>query len=458
MKRLSYLYEIPAFFLILFAVRSTLPDPAAFDRADPNPYWLGVLLFALRYGLSAGTASGAAAAAFYLGGCWLGGDHYRFEDPEFYALPGLFILAGAAVGRTVDALAKLRRDSEEKLAELSDRNHALAAELKTQQKETRAVEQQVVSQMSSLVTLYQGSRELGSLDRKVLFDGILDFFTEALQATETALYRKDEDRWVLYRQKGWPRTDAHPEALGFTQGLVGKAGSEGRVVSLRDWVGTDVEKAWEGRDSADAIMAGPLRREDGEVIGVFSVQDMPFLRFNSASLNLMTLLLDWADEAIAKSLYFEELKSRSILDEVYNVYNEHYFRSRAEQEFARSKTYSLPFSMLLLSIPGLSFLPLQQQVNFLRAVSRLLQQSCRTIDVVAKFPAPEIPFAVLMMTATAERAAELAAAIHEAYRKLELAKPLEGAQALELGIGVGSYAASMATLEEMIAQAKKGLA
>src|SRR5206468_607573 len=118
-----------------------------------------------------------------------------------------------------------------------------------------------------------------------------------------------------------------------SQGLVGRAGAEGRVISLKDWFGTDFAKAWEGRGQVDAVMAGPLRRGGGEVMGVFSVQDLPFLAFNSANLNLMMLLLDWASQAIEKSFYFEELRSKSIMDEVLNVYNEKYFEDRSEQEF-----------------------------------------------------------------------------------------------------------------------------
>jgi diguanylate cyclase (GGDEF)-like protein len=233
--------------------------------------------------------------------------------------------------------------------------------------------------------------------------------------------------------------------------LVGKAGSEGRAVSLKDWFGADFSKAWEGRDQVDAVMAGPLRRGTGEVIGVFSVQDLPFLSFNSANVNLMMLLLDWASQAIEKAFYFEELRSKSIMDDILNVYNNKYFEDRAEQEFSRSKTYALPFSILLVCVPALQALTVDRQLNLLRALGRLLTEKARKIDIVTKFREPGIPFAILMMTAVEEQARELRGRILEAYAKL-------GLEEAALKIGVGSYAANMESKEAIIEQAKRDLA
>jgi diguanylate cyclase (GGDEF)-like protein len=202
-------------------------------------------------------------------------------------------------------------------------------------------------------------------------------------------------------------------------------------------------------------MAGPLRCDTGAVIGVFSVQNLPLFRFNSANINLLTLLLDWAEGSISKSFYFEELKSKLIIDEVTNVYNKDYFASRVRQEFSRSRTYALPFSILLVAVDGLAALPLDQRVNLLRALGRLLQESSRDIDIVTKFPDTEIPFAVLMMTATGERAAELKAEILAGFAKLGFGAGTAAGPSLR--IGVGSYKPSMTSEDDLIARARQAL-
>ncbi|MBI3552667.1 MAG: GAF domain-containing protein [Elusimicrobia bacterium] len=448
--RKTWLYEVPVYSLLVLAAERSLSGAHPDISAGAWAYWLGVLLFSLRYGAAAGSFAGLSAAAFYLGGLWSAGERYRFEDVDFYALPVLFMVVGAAVGAVIDRYLVSARRLESRVVELKERAAALQGEIDILQKTNRAVTQQVVSQMSSLVTLYQGSLELGKLDREALLAGILSFFSEALQAGKAALYLKDGDLWRLHAAKGWKEGESYPRVLDHTQGLVGRAGSEGRVVSLKDWFGADFAKAWEGRASVDAVMAGPLRRGAGEVIGVFSVQDLPFLAFNSANLNLMMLLLDWAGQAIEKSFYFEELRSKSIMDEVLNVYNQKYFEDRSEQEFSRSKTYALPFSMLLVGVPSAKDLPVDRQVNLYRALGRLLTEKARTIDIVTKFREDGIPFAVLMMTATIEQASELRFEVLRAYDHLGLDQ--------ELRIGIGTYAPEMDGKERMVDQAKREIA
>ncbi|MFH1724252.1 MAG: GAF domain-containing protein [Elusimicrobiota bacterium] len=460
MKLKSYWYEIPVLFLLaLVFQRQFFPDIPSFFQVSPHPFWIGVLVFGLRYGLTAGIAGGVCAAGLYLGGLWFSDERFRFDDADFYLLPGLFVVLGALIGGVVGMLEERNRDTKRELDEHRERVRQLVEELVTQRKTNRAIEQQVVSQMSSLVTLYQGARELDSLDRKDLLDGILSFFAEALRADKAALHVREKGQWVLYGQKGWADGDAYPKKLDMSQGVIGRAGVENRVVSLRDWFGQDVEQAWRGKDRADAIMAGPLRRDDGEVIGVFSVQDMPLLRFNSASVNLLTLLVDWAETAISKSLYFEELKSKTILDEVYNVYNETYFKSRSEQEFGRSKTYTLPFSMLLVAIEGLKDLPHERQLNLLRAVGRLLQEVSRDIDIVTKSADPGIPFAVMMMTASVNQARGLRTKILDAFGKLGFAggSGKDAERALSIKIGIGTFAPAMKAVGEIIAEAREDL-
>lgn len=448
LRRRTFLYEIPIFYLLLFVIQQTLfHDNFAFRLANPNPFWLGILLFGLRYGLTAGFLSGLASAVFYIVGFRLGGQAFRFEDADFFIQPGLFIVFGAAIGATTDSFLHHISDLNFRNANLDDRNRGLRMQLQSQEKTLRSMEQQVVSQMSSIVTLYHGSRELGRVDRAAMLNGMMDFFTQALTATKTSIFFPENDRWVLRDQRGWQAEDSYPKQLDFTQGLIGRAGSEKKAVSLRDWMTAENiaadEESWKNIDS---IMAGPLLDPDGNVVAVFSVQSMPFLRFNSANVNLLTLLLDWGNEALAKCLHFEDLKARSILDEDFGVYNQSYFRMRSAQEFARSKRHALPFSMLLVSLGKLDAVPIDQQVVMLQILSRVLRETVREIDIVAKTPFEDAPFGVLLMTATGEQAQATRLRVLEAYRRLGLQPGLR--------VGIGSYEAEMRSAEDIYEQAR----
>jgi len=321
-RSLAWLYEVPVFYGLMFAMqRAAFPEHPGFRDINPNPYWLGVLIFGLRYGLGAGLFSGAASAGLLIFGTWSSGEGFRLEDNDFYFQPGLFILLGVALGFVADRWEHTRAAFRRRIEDMAGRNRGLQNQIHLQQKAMRAVEQQVVSQMSSVVTLYHGSQELGTLDRDALFPAMLDFFTQALQATKTAIYVRKGAQWTLLGQRGWEGPEDYPRAIDDGTGIIGKSASERRVMSLRDLLVAEADDAPAVGAKSDAIMAAPLVDPAGEVVAVFAVQAMPFLRFNSASVNLLTLLAEWGGESIAKAISVAELKSRSLLDEDYGVHS-----------------------------------------------------------------------------------------------------------------------------------------
>lgn len=446
----AWMYETPVFYLLLALVqRLAFPDHPGFIDVNPSPFWLGLLVFGLRYGLAPGLVAGVISSGLLALGYWQGGQSYRLEDTEFLVRAMLFIVVGAAVGGVASGfrhhLATLRAN----IADQLDRVRGLQGQILAQQKALRAVEQQVVSQMSSVVTLYHGSRELGTTDREIIFNGILEFFSRALQADRASLYIPSEGGWTLRGQKGWPAADTYPTSVGVGQGLVGKSGAERRVTSLRDWFEPKPDGTIPSEVRADAIMAAPLRAPSGEVLAVYAVQSMPFLSFNSASVNLLSLLAEWGDEALAKCLHFENLRSKSIMDEDLPVYGTKYFEARSRQEFSRSKRHALPLSIALVSPRGHADLPVDGQVSYFHALAKLLNECVRDSDVVTKSPFPEAPFAMLLMTTTREQVAPLKQRVLEAHSRLGLP--------VTLAFGVGSFRHEMTSLEEVFAEARTDL-
>src|SRR5207244_11158298 len=86
----AWLYEIPVFFGLAFALqRAAFPERPGWRDVNPNPYWLGVLLFGLRYGLGAGALSGGAAAGLLVVAARQAGEGFRLEDADFYLQLGL---------------------------------------------------------------------------------------------------------------------------------------------------------------------------------------------------------------------------------------------------------------------------------------------------------------------------------------------------------------------------------
>lgn len=441
----SWLYELPLVYLALYAVQQgAFPDDPGFRSTNPNAYWTGILLFALRYGSGPGLLAGLVSAALYALGARQAGEGYRLADADFYLAPGLFAAGGLALGAVADRFALRLGALDRRVKDAAERAAGLQRQLDVQQKAMRAVEQQVVSQMSSIVTLYEGSRALGALDRERLLDAVLDFYTDALQAAKTALYVPRDGKWILRGKRGWADGDAYPEVVAPGEGLVGRAIAEKRVVSLKDHFA-----ALDDSPGADALMAAPLLDSNGEMAAIFAVQAMPFLGFNSAAVSLLALLAGWGEESLAKCRMVDELKQRSLLDESLDLHSAHYCADRARQEFARSRRYALPFSILLVDVPA-SDLPEARLSAMLGGLGRALRELSREIDVVAKAPFGESTLAVLLVTTSKEQAEQTRHRIAENIAGLGLPEGLR--------VGAASFDHKMEHVEELFERARASLA
>lgn len=452
MKKYSFLYELPLFYALLYGInRVFLPEYPAYIGIDPHPYWAGILLFGLRYGVWAGLVTGLVSAGLYLGIAWQEVEGYLLEDFNFYLLPLFFILGGTLIGVGVNRYRARIRALQEAEKERQAEMKKLVEEIQTLQMINQGLEKRIVTRMATLVTLYEGAKRLETSRVSDIYPAILEFVSKTLEVEEAALYLKSPTGWDLLLSYGWKEYHQRPEKIDALAGITGTAGSKNKIVSVRDYIGTDVPNPDAPQVMGDALMAGPLRNgEKGEVVGVFAVQKIPFLQFNSATISLFSFLLEWASRALGRASYLEELKSKEIIDSRYLVYSRSYFFARLEQEFARSKTYYLPLSIGLVQVSGLSQLKPAQRDRTILALSRLLKDNARDMDVVANYGEEDVPLAILWVTASPKQTEEMIQKIRENFKRLEL-------PGLELNISTSAFGPQMKTSEELIVDAERAL-
>lgn len=458
MKKYQVVLEIFAFYLVLGLLNWFLfPDLLGFLDVDPHPFWLGILLFGFRYGVKAGLGAGCLSAFLYLLAIWAMGERYRFEEINFYLLPSFFVLFGLLVG----VLTSRHRQA---IHQFGQEKKSLVAGMENAKKEmevlteiNRGLEKKIVTRMTTLVTLYEGARRLEAVAEEELYPAILEFTARTLQADEAALYLKEEGGWRLAHQYGAKEYAKQPLHIHIPshQGLIGMAGAASKIISIRDFVGGSAKDLASLKFLGDALLAGPLKMgEKGEVVGVLGIQQMPFFNFTSATINLFQFLLNWASRSLEKARYIQVLREEEVVDPEYQVYSNRYFLNRAEQELIRSKTYYLPFSLGLVQVPHLEFLPKEQKKNWMHALSVLLKKTCRSMDVVALFPEKEIPFGILWMTATDKQASAISQQIDANFQKLTLD---DAKTPLVLKIGRASFTPKTESVEVLLQQAREAL-
>jgi len=202
----------------------------------------------------------------------------------------------------------------------------------------------------------------------------------------------------------------------------------------------------------ECLIAVPINKGDeGEVIGIYTIQMIPLLNLNSATINLLGFLSNWASRSIQRAYYFKDLKAQEILDPELGIYSYTYFKSRLEQEFSKSVTYYLPLSVILIKIQGIENLKPGQIHDLRISFSQLLKSSLRKMDVIAACSEGEIHFACMLTTIDTEQALNYKEQILTNFKKLNL--PF----AVKLNVGTSSFTPKTSSFDNMIAEAKQKL-
>lgn len=455
-KKYPVIYELPIFYLLLVGINFFFfPEIPSYSGIDPHPYWLGIFLFGFRYGIFEGVAAGILSASLYMTQIWFWGEQYLFEDLTFFILPSTFILGGTVAGVLTDRSRKRIRELGLNQLFLDGLVKNLNEELGTQKEINAALEKKIVSRMATLVTLYEGARRLEATDREVLYSSLVDFTAKTLGADEVSLFLKEADGWRLKTSFGWKEYRQKMDLIKWNEGVIGLAGSGNRVVSIRDFIKPEGEFP---QLMGDALLAGPLHLgEKGEVIGVVAIISIPFLNFNSATLNLFAFLLNWGSRALGRALYIRQLKEQEIIDPEFQVYSKKHFLARLDQELARSKKYYLPLSIGLVHVQGIpSSLPYDEKKRLHLFLSQTLKSSTREVDVIGLWEEEQIPFAILLITASPPQAEAISLKTGEVFNNFDIKLPHQDSP-LSIRLGLSHFAPGIGSSEQLIELARKQL-
>ena len=185
MKRKPYVREILFAFVLLDSFNFL------FFRCDwgylnfpLHPYWLVVIFVASRYGLKAGLIS-SSLAALHLVFFILKALHTKallemmIEDGVFL-LPAAFIIIGILLGALRQKYIDIEVRLSEEVKELRARLKSSETHVVNIDKVRSALEGRIVSQTSTIKTLYNIAQEISGEDESGIFNGCLGILEEYL--------------------------------------------------------------------------------------------------------------------------------------------------------------------------------------------------------------------------------------------------------------------------------------
>ena len=361
-------------------------------------------------------------------GVFTGIAYNRVDAPTFL----LFVAVLGLITFVVKWFADTRQDLERRLEELKAVNHvghAVSSAL-------------VLDELLELI--YRESHKILTFDAFML--GIYD---EKARELDIRL-RYDEGK----------RLPPATRKLG--EGAMAWVVAHNQTVFVRHWSHDagelkDIAIHIEGTRQEESLINVPISYRD-RVLGVMSAQSYTPNNYTDAHVELLETFASQVAVAIANANLFEELEFRATTDDLTQLCNRRTFLQSAEAEFARSRRYLRPLSVLMIDVDHFKKINDSRGHEVGDRVLGVLADACRRSlreqDVIGRYGGEE--FVALLPETSREVAQEVAERLRENIEKLTVTSP-QGAFSFTLSIGVATVGTGMHHVHALIAAADDAL-
>ena len=258
---------------------------------------LAVLAMALRYEPPATYCMGTLTALSYAGYCWF------HSDISIYPVIPVLIVDGSILLLIATFTSEILRARLQDLHALEQQYGELNADLRKaqSQKETLHIlytdlERQVEEQNKLVTALSEQLNQLWHIKGPHRFTAILHMLTQVIMPTSGALYLRcgSEMRLCSQHHLRADQRAAYAPALNIHDPLIANVIGKGQVNTVRNEGMTDGTSQTELAGS----MIGPLKNNNGTIVGIVLMSGMPMLRLTPAQVRLFSALLQLAARTI----------------------------------------------------------------------------------------------------------------------------------------------------------------
>ena len=429
------------------------PEDPGYLSVRLHPFWVVVLLISIRYVFRESILCALLVAGVYVFHVLLlSGSTFHFSAISLYSdfkNPLLFlIVAGFISGYTQHLLERtqvLRRQLDERNREidaLKDRNRATAQVL--HQLETR-----IAGEFTGILDLFAELARTKQMDSAQIKNGLLEVLVRYLDVEQASYYDLEHGRLIRRFSVGYGDGGGdHPNPEQDI--LLAEALRSSEVAHLGQFTQEQDLEGYRGL----SLLAVALRNADGEVVGVASVEKMPFVEYNPHSFKLFGTILQWWGSVLDETVRLEELRARSVYNERFGLYNYSYFADRVAQEFERARRFSLPMSVALLRIDA--FAEVEQFDRLRTTLALIVNQNISELEMAACYTSDDllaISFPIAMATDAEEKVRRIIAAIES----FDFHPYRDGDRSLTLTWATADYEIGMESHRELIDRMERRL-
>jgi diguanylate cyclase (GGDEF)-like protein len=318
---------------------------------------------------------------------------------EAQRMSGLVIVSGSAAELVWDLLiAKKRSEEQEKIfVELQvayDKIRSHERRLQSSKEALEKANEELEGRLAEIFFTHEFFKALttfSSVDDVTSL--IVDGANGILGAEVSAIYLFEQQDWTLRLRasQGRPEEMFRP-AIPVSETVIGAAFRDGFVQQSDVPPGSELA-AWTTRPQEVRSQAAIPLRSGESIIGVLMIASSTFRELTGAERDRLQVIANQSSLALQNALLHEELERLSVTDRLTDLYNHGYLHQRLDEELERAARFGHQLSVIMLDIDDF------KQFNdryghpkgdmVLRAVSTIVTQNLREIDVAARYGGEE---------------------------------------------------------------------
>ncbi len=341
------------------------PGDPGFREALLNPFFIAVLLPAIRFGFGAGLGAGLAAALWVYaaggGGGLLDGG---------LCVPGLLVATAAFAGMLAGSQARRLAYFRSWSRSLEAERVALRRIVQARDIVVRDLQAKVEEQGVSMERLYRMSRGMGSGEPEQLCAALLEILARDLGARRASIYELRDGRLRL--KAGW---DRRPSAREFAPELEAEDGLPGLALRVPRPV-----SFFDPEAPARPGLGVLCGRIPGDAVLVVWIEEMPLLEFDDSTLSRFAALLRWSAEGRERAARLHA--SSGSFDRGIGAYTQARLVETLGREIARAQRYGQALRLVLVRMVGFEQVPERRRHEVRLDLSRILSGLVREVDSV----------------------------------------------------------------------------
>ena len=440
---------------LLFLNHLVHPEYRGYLSVHPHPFWAIILFISIRYVFKESMLCAlitASVYSFFIVFPAQGSFHFSALDLfSDFKIPLLFLIAAGLISgyaqhlveRTEVLRSQLRHMSQE-MHELKDKNQAAAQAL-------RRLEARIASEFTTILDLFEEAALIKQTSPAQIKRNLLEALVQYLNVEQCSYF--DVERGHLVKSFSIGSNDEgqadHPPDQDI---LLVEALRSTQVAHLSQFAQQADLESYQG----SSLMAGSLRSATGEVMGLVSIDKLPFIDYNPHSLKLFGTMLKWWSSILDEANRLRELRAKSVFNEELELYNYTYFAGRIFQEFERARRFSLPLSLSLVRINAFDQVPSEKVDELRRTLARIMHEMLTELEMASCYKDDAlvaITFPIMMAVDAEERMGQLVEQI-DAFAFHPYQDP---EKSLSLSWSIADYEIGMQSPEDLISKVEQNL-